>query len=205
MHPPDLLSQTLSPSCLKGTIIDDVPPTLSQITMTRPQSSDSHVRKTLPSLSSIFSTYDFEATAQKHLSQKAWAYYSSAATDLVSQRANQSLWDKIWFRPRILRNVKNVVTNCCIQGLRTSSPFYVAPAAMARLAHDDGELAIARACVKNGVVQCVRYFYFSNSIIYDQVSSICSHWNRYASMHHISWKILSPQPHQGHRSFFRYT
>lgn len=111
--------------------------------------------KSLPPLSSILSTHDLEAIAKKHLSQKAWAYYSSAATDLISERANLSLWDRIWFRPRILRNVRNVVTERQIHGVRTSVPFYVAPAAMARLAHNDGELAISKACADNGVVQCV--------------------------------------------------
>ena len=121
---------------------------------------DSIAEKSLPPLSSILSTHDLEAVAKQHLSQKAWAYYSSAATDLVSERANKSFWDRIWFRPRILRNVRNVVTERQIHGVRTSVPFYVAPAAMAKLAHVEGELAIARACSSNGVVQCVRKLYF---------------------------------------------
>lgn len=40
-------------------------------------------------------------------------------------------------------------------------PFYVAPAAMAQLAHDDGELAISRACAGNEVVQCVCKIHFA--------------------------------------------
>lgn len=123
-------------------------------------SDDLTGEKSLPPLSSILSTHNLEAIAKKHLSPKAWAYYSSAATDLISERANQSLWDRIWFRPRILRNVRNVVTERQIHGVRTSVPFYVAPAAMARLAHNDGELAISKACANNGVVQCVRKAYF---------------------------------------------
>ncbi|KAE8552582.1 hypothetical protein TMatcc_008049 [Talaromyces marneffei ATCC 18224] len=155
VHDPNLLGQTLPSTCLKGTVIDGIPSATPQDVNTEPPNIDSTAEKALPPLSSILSTHDLEAVAKQHLSKKAWAYYSSAATDLVSERANQSLWDRIWFRPRVLRNVRNAVTERKIHGVKTSVPFYVAPAAMAKLAHDDGELAIARACAGNGVVQCI--------------------------------------------------
>ena len=34
-------------------------------------------------------------------------------------------------------------------------PFFVSPAAMARLAHPEGERALARGCEGRGVAQCV--------------------------------------------------
>lgn len=114
-------------------------------------------QSSLPPLSTILSLHDIEASAKKHLSEKAWAYYSSAATDMVSERANRALWEKIWFRPRVMRNVKNVNTERVIHGVKSSTPFCVAPAAMAKLANEAGELAIAKSCAKNGVIQCVRY------------------------------------------------
>jgi len=43
-------------------------------------------------------------------------------------------------------------------GVKTSVPFFVAPAAMARLVHDEGEKGIARACAAKGVVECVSNF-----------------------------------------------
>jgi L-lactate dehydrogenase (cytochrome) len=52
-----------------------------------------------PSLSSILSTHDFEKVAQSTMSKKAWAFYSSAADDLVSKEANHSFYSRIWFRP----------------------------------------------------------------------------------------------------------
>ena len=111
--------------------------------------------KDFPPLTSILSAQDFETAAKARLSPKAYAYYSSAATDLVSFNANRSFWDRIWFRPRLLRNVTHVDTTCEIQGVKSSVPFLVAPAAMAKLAHPQGEMAIARACKRNGVIQCV--------------------------------------------------
>jgi hypothetical protein len=40
-------------------------------------------------------------------------------------------------------------------GQKVKLPFFVSPAAMARLAHPDGELALARGCEGFGVAQCV--------------------------------------------------
>ncbi|UZP34437.1 hypothetical protein NXS19_002253 [Fusarium pseudograminearum] len=58
-------------------------------------------------------------------------------------------------RPRILRNVSNVNFKTNILGLDSSAPFFIAPAAMARLAHPDGELALSRAAANEGIIQCI--------------------------------------------------
>jgi L-lactate dehydrogenase (cytochrome) len=46
---------------------------------------------------------DIEASAQKLLSPKAWAYYRSAADHERAFDANASIWSAIRFRPRVLR------------------------------------------------------------------------------------------------------
>jgi L-lactate dehydrogenase (cytochrome) len=51
--------------------------------------------------------------------------------------------------------VKKSAMKRSILGFKTNAPFFVSPAAMARLAHPDGELAIARGCAKEGLIQCV--------------------------------------------------
>jgi len=40
-------------------------------------------------------------------------------------------------------------------GQSVDLPFFVSPAAMARLAHPEGERALARGCEGRGVAQCV--------------------------------------------------
>lgn len=109
-----------------------------------------------PPLSSILSTHDFERVAKETLSKKAWAFYSSAANDLISKEANQSFYSRIWFRPRLMRDVTNVDTRCQFQGVEASSPIMVAPAAMAKLAHETGEKGIARAAAARNIIHCVR-------------------------------------------------
>jgi len=87
-------------------------------------------------------------------------FQSSAATDLVSHHANLNFHRQLMLRPRVLRNVKEVSIQRSILGCKSTAPFFMSPTAMARLAHRDGELAIARACGTQGIVQivCCRSF-----------------------------------------------
>ena len=109
-----------------------------------------------PPLYTVLSSHDFESVAQKTLTPKTWAFYSSAATDLITARANKSFFDRIWFRPRILKDVRRVNTSCTIQGIQSSLPLFVSPAALAKMVHKSGEMGIAAACASNGIIQCVR-------------------------------------------------
>jgi L-lactate dehydrogenase (cytochrome) len=93
--------------------------------------------------------------AKRKLTPKAWAFYSSAATDLVTMHANRSFLDRIWFRPRGLVDVRKVKIGSKILGVDVKLPLFVAPAALAKLVHPDGEKALARACAQTGIAQCV--------------------------------------------------
>ncbi|CAK48339.1 FMN-dependent alpha-hydroxy acid dehydrogenase [Aspergillus niger CBS 101883] len=104
-----------------------------------------------PPLSSILSTHDFEKAASKSLTPKTWAFYSSAATDTFTHESNRTMYDRIFLRPRILRNVTSVSTKTNILGCRMDLPLFMSPAAMATLVHPDGELALARGCARYGV------------------------------------------------------
>ncbi|KAF4976270.1 hypothetical protein FZEAL_7038 [Fusarium zealandicum] len=117
---------------------------------TTPQPED-----TLAPLETLLSAADFEKVASKRLSPKTWAFYSSAATDLITHHQNKAMVRRVMIRPRILRNVKNIDMRRNILGLESSAPFFISPAAMARLAHTDGELALSRAAANEGIIQCV--------------------------------------------------
>lgn len=108
-----------------------------------------------PELHSLISVHDFEDVASQFFTAKAFAFFSSAATDLMSYQANMRSHRQLLLRPRVLRNVKDVSMKRNILGVDSSAPFFVSPAAMARLAHPDGELAIARACGEQGIIQTV--------------------------------------------------
>lgn len=98
---------------------------------------------------------DIESAAESVLTRRAWSYFHSAADSLESQRANLEDWRKISFRPRILRNVARVDMCRTIMGQKSSLPFFVAPAAMAKLGHKDGELCLARGAAIKDIPYCV--------------------------------------------------
>ncbi|OLN92079.1 Cytochrome b2, mitochondrial 2 [Colletotrichum chlorophyti] len=109
----------------------------------------------IPPLETIISAPDFEAVASKALTPKTWAFYSSAATDLITHKKNKELVRRIMIRPRILRNVLNVDFKTNILGFESSAPFFISPAAMAKLVHPDGELALSRGAASEGIIQCI--------------------------------------------------
>lgn len=108
-------------------------------------------------LSSLISVHDFEDAASLAYTEKAWAFYSSAATDLVSHQFNLQCHRQLMLRPRVLRNVSQVSIKRKILGQDSSAPFFISPAAMARLANPEGELAIARGCGNEEIIQIVSH------------------------------------------------
>ncbi|KAM0537161.1 hypothetical protein ACHAPW_005121 [Verticillium nonalfalfae] len=81
----------------------------------------------VPSLESVLSAPDFEVVASKALTPKTWAFYSSAATDLITHSKNKELVRRIMIRPRILRNVTSVNMKTSILGFKTApatQPFF---------------------------------------------------------------------------------
>ncbi|KAM0267359.1 hypothetical protein ACHAPA_005901 [Fusarium lateritium] len=166
VHAPDIIEQ-LSDEKLMGlleesaisrpaesqAVEDPMPPPISpDKTNTAPETTKS---RTAPPLESILSAPDFEKAAQGTLTAKTWAFYSSAATDLVTHGKNKELVRRVMIRPRILRNVSTINFKTNILGFDSSAPFFISPAAMARLAHPDGELALSRAAAKQGIIQCI--------------------------------------------------
>nr|POF17705.1 cytochrome b2, mitochondrial [Quercus suber] len=98
---------------------------------------------------------DIEALATKKISRRAWGYYYSASDDLVSKTLNNTVYRSILMRPRIFVDCTECSTATTILGNKVDVPFFVSPAAMARLAHPDGEHGIARACANFGAAQLI--------------------------------------------------
>ena len=159
VHSPSVIKSQLPPEKHIGlldesTINDDW---VKEPPSTNPQVVLEHEK---PPLETLINAHDFQVVASKTASSKTWAFYSSACTDLLTRDANKSSFDRIWFRPRVLRNVREVNTKTTILGLNNSLPLFVSPAAMAKLIHPDGECAIARACESKGIMQGVCDFSF---------------------------------------------
>lgn len=84
------------------------------------------------------------STSQEHEANKDVQIQGADSGSTL--RENIDAFKKYRIRPRVLRDVSNIDTSVSIFGTTSSIPLGVAPTAMQRLAHSDGELATARAC-----------------------------------------------------------
>lgn len=87
-----------------------------------------------PPLESLLNLDEIEKAATRQLSRKAWAYYFSAADDLISKRLNSEAYRSILLRPRIFIDCEKCDLSTSIIGCKVGIPIFVSPAAMARLA-----------------------------------------------------------------------
>ena len=130
-----------------------------QTTSTVEREDGDATRTQKPDLYKLISVHDFEDVARETFSTKTFAFYSSAATDLVTHQANLRVNRSLLLRPRVLRDVSKVNIKRRILGHESNAPFFFSPAAMAKLAHPEGELAFARACGNEKVIPIVSSHY----------------------------------------------
>lgn len=88
---------------------------------------------------------DYEPHARALLSADAWNYFAAAAGDGLTAAANRAAWDALPLLPRVLRGVRAIDTSRTLFGQALPWPVLVAPMALQRLAHTDGEAATALA------------------------------------------------------------
>ena len=156
IHAPSIIKNGLPANALKGVVDESTltkewsEPLPNETPKAAPKSASEK-----PPLESIINAHDFEVAARNTSTAKTWAFYSSASNDLVTRDANASLFSRIWFRPRTMRKVRQISTETNLLGQPANFPLFVSPAAMARLIHPDGELAIGRACKTRGVIQSI--------------------------------------------------
>mmetsp|Transcript_12284 Transcript_12284/g.30684 ORF Transcript_12284/g.30684 Transcript_12284/m.30684 type:complete len:471 (-) Transcript_12284:174-1586(-) len=140
-HTKEIVNE-LSDSCVVGVIAGYQPQT----------DQEGKVDQDLPPIQAMMNTADLEAVARRRLrGTTAIDYIDSAADDEVTHRENGLAFDRVFFRPKILVNVKAVDTTTSVLGWKLKIPLYCSSVAANKQYHNDGELAIARACKNFGV------------------------------------------------------
>ena len=94
---------------------------------------------------SMLNLFDFEKSMNCTLETSAIDYYQSGALDEHTLKENISAFQRIQFLPRVLKNVSHVNTNTTFAGQQLNTPIIFSPTAFLGMAHEDGELAVARA------------------------------------------------------------
>ncbi len=95
---------------------------------------------------------DYERLAKEMLDVGPAGYYNGGAGDENTLRANAAAWSNFTLRPRVCVDVGDVSTTTTVLGEQLSMPILVAPTALQKMAHADGELAMARAADAAGTL-----------------------------------------------------
>ncbi|MCL4730334.1 MAG: alpha-hydroxy-acid oxidizing protein, partial [Planctomycetes bacterium] len=94
---------------------------------------------------------DYRKAARKILPRMAWDYFRSGSDGQTLLARNRAAWDAIELRPCVMVDVSTVDPSTTVLGLKLPFPALIAPMAYQKLAHKDGELAVARAAAACGV------------------------------------------------------
>lgn len=102
--------------------------------------------------------HEYEALAQARMEIGAWDYHQGGSDDEVTVRANRAAFERIWLRPRVLVDVSNCELATTVLGIPVSMPILVAPMALHGLAHEEAEVATARAAATAKTLTAVSTF-----------------------------------------------
>lgn len=103
-------------------------------------------------LEDLVNLADVERRAAELLEPGVLGYYAGGAGDERTLRDNVAAYARHRLLPRVLVDVSDVTTATTVLGGEVASPILVAPTALQRLAHPDGEPATARAAAAAGTV-----------------------------------------------------
>ena len=97
------------------------------------------------------SAHDLRRVARRRLPRGVFDYIDGGAEDERTLEANSSAFGRISFVPRVLRDVGGVDPSAVVLGRRLPLPLVLAPTGFTRIAHPDGEIAVARAAASVGL------------------------------------------------------
>ena len=92
-----------------------------------------------------------EERARRAMSREAHAYVAGGAGTGATVRANRAGFDRWRIVPRMLRDVSGRDLSVELLGRRLQTPFLLSPVGVLEMAHEDADLAVARAARAEGV------------------------------------------------------
>jgi len=117
-----------------------------------PEANDSATGRCYDAHVPLLNVLDYEELARKKLSQPFFDYIAGGADDEVTLRRNREAFERIELKPRALVDVSVIALSTNDLGQRVEMPVLLAPVAVQRLAHPEGELATARAAATAGTI-----------------------------------------------------
>jgi L-lactate dehydrogenase (cytochrome) len=94
---------------------------------------------------------DLRRAAKRRLPFGVFDYIDGGAEDERTLDRNSSAFGRIEFRPRVLNDVSTVDPSTTLLGRPVPFPLALSPTGFTRIAHSQGELAVARAAQRAGI------------------------------------------------------
>ncbi|XP_065661306.1 uncharacterized protein LOC100211966 isoform X3 [Hydra vulgaris] len=111
---------------------------------------------------------DLNQIANERLDFNAKNYYQSGADGEQTLHENCNSFDRLRIRPRVLLGVSKVNTETKVCGQNIKIPICIAPSAMQKMAHSDGEIGVAKAVASFGTSMGVSTF---STTSYEDISA----------------------------------
>lgn len=121
--------------------------TIRSVVQFAPIERDATVRR----LSKAANADDLRRMAKRRLPGGVFDYIDGGAEDEVTLRANSEAFRRLEWVPRVLRDVGTIDTSSRLLGRALDFPLVLAPTGFTRIAHSQGELAVARAAERANV------------------------------------------------------
>jgi lactate 2-monooxygenase len=94
---------------------------------------------------------DWERAAEERLDPGAFGYIAGGAGAEETMRANLDAFRRWRIRPRMLSGNASRDLSVEVLGTRSPAPFFLAPIGVLSIAHEEGEVGVARAAASSGV------------------------------------------------------
>jgi isopentenyl diphosphate isomerase/L-lactate dehydrogenase-like FMN-dependent dehydrogenase len=109
----------------------------------------------MPPEATPLNVWDYERLAEEALDEASFGYFAGGAGDEHTVRGNLEAFSRWRLRPRVLVDVGEVTTRATVLGTELSMPIMAAPVAFQRMAHPEGEVAVARGAAGAGTITCL--------------------------------------------------
>ncbi|KAL9274264.1 Peroxisomal (S)-2-hydroxyacid oxidase GLO4-like protein [Drosera capensis] len=114
---------------------------------------------------------EYQELARKVLPKMYYDFYTSGAEDQYTLRHNVEAFSRITIRPRVLIDVSRINMSTTLLGHKLSAPILIAPTAMHKLAHPDGEIATSKAAA---ACETIMVLSFMSTCTIEEVASCCN-------------------------------
>ncbi|GLU14209.1 hypothetical protein SLE2022_307930 [Rubroshorea leprosula] len=144
---------------------------------------------------------EFQELARQALPKMYYDFYAGGAEDQHTLRENVEAFHRITIRPRILVDVSRIDLSTTVLGHKISAPIMIAPTAMHKLAHPEGEVATAKAAAACNTIMILSH---NSTCTIEEVASSCNAI-RFFQLYvfkgrHISAKLVERAERSGYKA-----